>query len=1381
MQTNRTSAVSCYDVAVLLREALLISPDTAINVINLAEDSTFSLSVTFGALRNRQPRPTSRRFALSQAVLPGLSAYLAVNSITFDGKLPPVTLNMRHLESILSNITVNRDTSVFPASLSTREEQRAQMKKTKSKERARAIGRAMHRISITVPRVTLHHAVEASYLGSKLATEKLATDESHDSGFSAIHGGSSSQQAIHPSSVDEISLALIVEGFSLQICSVNQSNSSAIRQIFGRQTDAEAQNNQIIRGLEFDVKCQDLSVKRFDNGHVNRPPSSIFSTGRTELKAMTTVFSELLGWPGVTAYIDEPNYHLLQIEYKVHHFDLHASLDMITQLILESRTAAAHRKMRHDSDSTLNSSRDKPDQHGRLHHKVPKMTVVCEVGKIDIRLSDSERHPSVKCRITNSGLHVAGHTEHYDVCARILNRDPKSKHRFLLSDGFTSGVAWDCGGEIAQTKIAMCSPTIGGQDECFEIVKVGQGFLKSRGSILGRANYATETLDFDPKSRIGSLTLSFSKGIDIRLWRTESHLTVAALLTSLEHCQSMLRRPRNDTQNAVMPDPLRTLPSGISIKLSLGTVSTVLASQDPNPACHLKLVRGLHLQTALTLDYCYFAHEEQVRHSSRLLLALQHRSKLHLSAGLETEAEALANKHTASGGGAALFSVTCKETLLEPVFNALAFTSSAQTPEHFPTTSEIFPAKTRNSTYAVWDFQKKADGEASQSAEAVFSNNRDPFGIDYAQQIRRPILTIPDASISVNLLRQKHDTPIEQQVIGRMSYGELSGDLSHIHCALMAHQALKNCHNSRPAATAAISTNEFLQCRILTTLRVRVDYFEVDILFPIGERLFGSLSEIHLVHRADGQALTMRSGMFFVPSAREDSKFEELGRFKTLAITVNAGKTPVIAAEADAFRIRVPYKYEPSKLFLNISAAIKASRILLRGVSTTQFRVQMPRAQAPKAIPNIAIRCKATSFEIKDDPLETKLNLSFRVGKTESGPRAERRDYFRAKEILINNLIGPLPKNEKPTPRDELERLRERYDVTLDHTIPIEEARARLLLYDSERWIRKLNSARGTQNRREQRELIRQYGYKTDYSGLPIEVVSPQRFAPLFRASLGDLHVGLADPKFGRAALLDHMEARAGAFPPNQEFSLLVPLEIQMTSATADLTLRDYPLPLWRIMPMEGGVTSSGGELPALVCNLTMVVAEELAQDEDSFFLIPCVVMPEGTGDANAAALELKIAKTLAPVKSYADVKFNIHSPRPTDFAWGVSYSAALADLGRAFASFSHPPRDPSPRLGFWDKIRQSLHWRVAFDFTAPCHLHLKGKSIQSCFPGAIDPFFLLYIIGSRDPYEITGHGAGFVLAWMGNTRIRIGYDNPERELVQIFSEQMVLSVPEYV
>lgn len=1278
----------------------------ATEIGTLAGKSTLKLSIAFGALENRGIRHRLKRLALPHVPRPSFSTYLAVNGVNFDGQLPPVDLNIREMEHLLDDIQARKNLHAAKPQDATFDPRAALKKATRNKELAQAIGRAMNKVNLSMPKVTLHHSIEASYLAPKVAAETLDPAESHDSGICASFGRGQNAVAESPG---DISLALIIDGLNFQVQSVNQANSLAIRDIFGRPTEGDERRGELVRGLEFDLSLQNLSVQRFRNSKAE-DISTIVSTGQINFTAVTTMFSAAIGWESFPSYIDEANNYLLQLEFSAQHFRLRASVDMVTQLILGMRAAAALRNLKirpeHDSKASVKAG----TQHGQIRQKVPKMIVVCRIGEVDIGLADTEANPSVHCCITNAGLHVAGHTEHQDVRARKLNKDSKLKPRFLLYNGYTSAINWDCGGEIATTKVTLSSSTTLVTGEPIEVVRIGKGFLKSSGSILGRARLLTNSIDFDLNSKIGSLIISFSNGIDVRLWKTESQQMLAALFSTLENCQSMLQRPRNDTRNVVVPDPLRSLPSGISIKLSLGTVTATLASRDPNPACQLKLLRGLRLQTALTLDYCYFAHEEQVLRSSRLLSTLQHRSKLHLTPGLETEAEALANKHAPSAGAAALFGIKCKEVLLVPVFNAHAFAASEAASERFPPVAEIIPTAKRTESIAIWDFQKK-DEEPSTPA-IVGPNNRDPFGMDYTQQIQRPILVIPDATMGINLVRQTQDTPIERQVVARVAYAELSGDLSHVYCVLLAIQALKNCRKSG-STTDQMSPEQPSRSRIKTTLRLRMDYLEIDALFPIGERMFGSFSELHLVHQPHCQAASLRSGMIFVPSAREDSKFEELGRFKNLSLTVTSGRPPAVTVDADAFRIRVPYKYEPARLFLNINSAIKASRLLFHAIHTSQFRaVLLPRVQAVKKVPAINIRCKSTSFEIKDDPLETKLNLLFRVGKTESAPRAERRAYFEAKAALIGNIVGPRDKTVRPVPQSELERIRERYNVTLDHTVPVPDARQRLFLYDSEKWVKKMRKARHTQSRREERELIRQYGYRTDYSGLPIEVVSPQRFAPLFRSSLNDVNVSIKDPNFDSAALLAHMESRAGPFPPDQQFSLRVPLEIQLTSNNADFTLRDYPLPLWRVMPLDDSVRNSDSKGPAMICNMTLVIAEEFVDDEESYFLIPCTVIPGGTGDSGAAALELEIAKTLAPVKSYADIKFKIQSSRPTDFAWGVSYGYAISDLARAFAGFSHPPRDPSPRLGFWDKFRQSFHWRVAFDFAAPCHLHLKGMEL---------------------------------------------------------------------
>ena len=1327
------------------------------------------VTIAFGALGNLGIRDRIKRLAVPHISRSAVYSYLAVNSVDFHGQLPSIDLNIRQLEHFLDDLQSREDDRAAPSQGVKRDV--LEIKGTRNKQLAQAIGRALNDVALKIPKMSFRHSMEASYLAPKVAATELNTVNSHDSGISASFARDQNAAAESPGA---ISLAWIVDDFSFQVKSVNQANSPAIRDIFGRQTEVDERRGESVRGLQLNLNMDNMSVQRF-YGPKAEMISTIIDTGQIKVAAVTTVFSDAMGWKSVPSYIDEPNQHLLHLEVSANHFRLQASADIVTQLILGFRAAAASRRSKRQTPEYVNFLSNDDTPPGQLHQKLPKLIIVGGIEEVDIRLADTEAKPSVQCHIFNAGLHVAGHTEHQDVQARRLTKDSKLTPRFRLQSGYTSVINWDCGGEMAATTVSLRSCANDATDEPIEVIRIGKGYLKSNGSMLGRAKPSTGMIDFDLTSKMGGLTLSVGNGVDICLWKVETQQMLARLMSTVEHCQSMLQRPRNDTRNTVVSDPLRSLPSGISVKLSFGNVTVTLASRDPNPSCQLQLLRGLRFQTILTLDYCYFAHEAQAQRSNRLLLAVQHRAKLHLSPGLEVEAEAFANKYALSGGGAALFGVKCKEVLVVPVFNARTFAANEGVSVGIPPDLVSMPNISRSESIAIWDFQKK-DKDA---ATPVGPNNSDPFGVDYSQQVRRPILVIPEASIGVNLIRHVQNGPLERQVVMRVGYTELSGDLSHVYCVMLAIHALRACR-SMETTVNKLSPQQPARPRIKTTLRLRMDYFEIDVLFPVGERAFGSFSQLHLVHQPHSQTATLRSGMFFVPSAREAGKFEELGRFKNLALTVDTGRPPVVTVNADAFRIRVPYKYEPARLFLNVKSAIKASRLLFHAVDTSHFRaVLLPEPQPVKRVPTINIRFQSTSFEIKDDPLETKLNLSFRVGKTESAPRTERRAFFDAKAALINSMMEPTDKTQKPISQREVERIRERYNVTLDHTVPVTEARERLFLYDSEKWITKMRKARHTQNRREERELIRQYGYKTDYSGLPIEVVAPQRFAPLFRSSMNDLNVSIQDPNFDSAALLAHMESRGGPFPPNQQFSLRVPLDIQLKSDNADFTLRDYPLPLWRVMPLDDQVRGSDGNNPALICSLTLVMADELVDDQESYFLIPCTVIPEGMGDNQAAALNLEIAKTLAPVKSYADIKFKIQSSRPTDFAWGVSYGFAISDLARAFAGFSHPPRDPSPRLGFWDKFRQSLHWRVAFDFAAPCHLHLKGMRLSIHAPTSLMTFEKL--IGSRDPYEITGHGAGFVLAWMGSPRIRIGYDNPERELVQITSDQMVLSVPEYV
>ena len=51
---------------------------------------------------------------------------------------------------------------------------------------------------------------------------------------------------------------------------------------------------------------------------------------------------------------------------------------------------------------------------------------------------------------------------------------------------------------------------------------------------------------------------------------------------------------------------------------------------------------------------------------------------------------------------------------------------------------------------------------------------------------------------------------------------------------------------------------------------------------------------------------------------------------------------------------------------------------------------------------------------------------------------------------------------------------------------------------------------------------------------------------------------------------------------------------------------------------------------------------------------------------------------------------------------------------------------------------------------------------------------------GSRDPYKISSDGAGYSFCWDGNAKVTIGYPNVDNELLQVTSNEMLITIPKY-
>jgi hypothetical protein len=56
---------------------------------------------------------------------------------------------------------------------------------------------------------------------------------------------------------------------------------------------------------------------------------------------------------------------------------------------------------------------------------------------------------------------------------------------------------------------------------------------------------------------------------------------------------------------------------------------------------------------------------------------------------------------------------------------------------------------------------------------------------------------------------------------------------------------------------------------------------------------------------------------------------------------------------------------------------------------------------------------------------------------------------------------------------------------------------------------------------------------------------------------------------------------------------------------------------------------------------------------------------------------------------------------------------------------------------------------------------------------------WLIIHIGSRDPYMVTGHGAGFVMCWQNDVKLTLAEDEDPRNFMVVKSGSYVLAIPD--
>lgn len=185
----------------------------------------------------------------------------------------------------------------------------------------------------------------------------------------------------------------------------------------------------------------------------------------------------------------------------------------------------------------------------------------------------------------------------------------------------------------------------------------------------------------------------------------------------------------------------------------------------------------------------------------------------------------------------------------------------------------------------------------------------------------------------------------------------------------------------------------------------------------------------------------------------------------------------------------------------------------------------------------------------------------------------------------------------------------------------------------------------------------------------------------------------------------------------------MFPFNARLESTGAVLRLRDYPIPIFEIPRRDK---------PVLVSSGLLILAEE-APNEAAKRHIKL--------DVKYFNEICTITRSVFPMKFYCDLKHNISCNGTVRLGFGSSLEPALQEFVSVIDQFTKPNVDPSPPIGWWDKLRLISHGRHV--------LHLTGGSK-----------FAIRMTGSMSPYFQPGYefgSEGFELIFGDNVTIDIG------------------------
>ncbi|KAF9569300.1 hypothetical protein CPC08DRAFT_812902 [Agrocybe pediades] len=933
------------------------------------------------------------------------------------------------------------------------------------------------------------------------------------------------------------------------------------------------------------------------------------------------------------------------------------------------------------------------------------------VGRIIYDAENGQKHRAIELR--NNGL--------------VLSLESAYKHppalvkRFFPAASSVQALLWDATLSLnvepilvrvrsTHNFVGQDEPMLRATDEDFledpPILSVGMVDISITANAIAQMDGAAESIAVIDTSTLLFEPVITYEAILVELWHP---ISVDAALRLISLIPSSVEKP--PTSN---PSPVFSrLPVGVSAKLSIARFVVFITAPDISPTDNLDLSRGFAFRTSVSLEYCSLRMHQD--HWFNNVKRSQSRTKLRLP--LETITDALVSSKAFNPLGD-------KSSFLKVGMNNTVFRAAVATQFEPDEPGMVGREDVADPTQELLRINR-AQADICLAYKAPQSEGQDS-GTDICQ-----------VSVDVPLVR-------------------LDFRLAHVYSVLLGLQTIVLIKPPRQRKQRDPMTSSVPNQRHITySLQGNVTAVQGVISLPIQKLILRMDGLSGHANGIDSPRIKISKTAVYtlLPpkvnkwEAESTNKWDHFLTLQTWEITFTklAGSL-CVSIDGDSARFRIPHGFVLADLVQDASVSAKAIKHMIFMASAGCYSdMPSPAPEGPKSVPHLTIRLRSLSAEAQDDPFESKLGMLWREGAEASQRRMEREEAFKVKVAAV------LADNQEMQYADA-QNSEHAYQFDTRHTVSIDEARQRLDDVHFFDWHFSLEKAIKNRVKAESSFLHTLYGTSIPMASDSLlefmELPQGSSDPPLLRLLLQDLCLTISPPSFSIESLPDVLHDLGSGLPRDTEFSLLVPLHVHFTLSTLAVTLRDYPLPLVNISSETSSI--------AWAFDTDLIIGEEMGSEKSVDWVV-CPIIEAEHAKHGEAPFSITVPKTIMPVKTYAAPIIKVTTPEASIFSWGVSYGPAIQDVMRIVDTLSSAPRDPSPSVGFWDKLRLVFHWTVKISFTGDIRLYIKG---------------------SRDPHQTYDDGAGFVLCWQGSPEIRVGYENQQKELIQVASDGMVIAVP---